>query len=157
MVTTYESTLLPTEINVRELKRVHYQDKDKPGWNRINYMDAETKTYMVAIAREGAYAHFKLTVEQFNVLIGCSSTQAVQAKISHYKLTDDLNVASLMVQYFMDKPVNFTISNHSGAPIQLRVLPHYPHATPYRDWETDRKSTRLNSSHRSLSRMPSSA
>ena len=27
----------------------------------------------------------------------------------------------------------------------------------YRDWETNRKSTRLNSSHRSLSRMPSSA
>ena len=27
----------------------------------------------------------------------------------------------------------------------------------YRDWETDRKSTRLNSSHRSLSRMPTSA
>ena len=30
-------------------------------------------------------------------------------------------------------------------------------ALGYRDWETDRKSTRLNSSHRSLSRMPSSA
>ena len=30
-------------------------------------------------------------------------------------------------------------------------------ASGYRDWETDRKSTRLNSSHRSLSRMPSSA
>ena len=30
-------------------------------------------------------------------------------------------------------------------------------ALAYRDWETDRKSTRLNSSHRSLSRMPSSA
>ena len=28
---------------------------------------------------------------------------------------------------------------------------------PYRDWETDRKSTRLNSSHRSLSRIPSAA
>ena len=28
---------------------------------------------------------------------------------------------------------------------------------PYRDWETDRKSTRLNSSHLMLSRMPSSA
>ena len=34
----------------------------------------------------------------------------------------------------------------------LAYLPPY-----YRDWETDRKSTRLNSSHRSLSRMPSSA
>ena len=29
--------------------------------------------------------------------------------------------------------------------------------TGYRDWETDRKSTRLNSSHLKLSRMPSSA
>ena len=29
--------------------------------------------------------------------------------------------------------------------------------TPYRDWETDRKSTRLNSSHITRSRMPSSA
>ena len=29
--------------------------------------------------------------------------------------------------------------------------------TEYRDWETDRKSTRLNSSHLKLSRMPSSA
>ena len=32
-----------------------------------------------------------------------------------------------------------------------------PAQKAYRDWETDRKSTRLNSSHRSLSRMPSSA
>ena len=32
-----------------------------------------------------------------------------------------------------------------------------PFQAAYRDWETDRKSTRLNSSHRSLSRMPSSA
>ena len=29
--------------------------------------------------------------------------------------------------------------------------------TGYRDWETDRKSTRLNSSHSAKSRMPSSA
>ena len=30
-------------------------------------------------------------------------------------------------------------------------------AAKYRDWETDRKSTRLNSSHITRSRMPSSA
>ena len=30
-------------------------------------------------------------------------------------------------------------------------------AIGYRDWETDRKSTRLNSSHEFVSRMPSSA
>ena len=36
----------------------------------------------------------------------------------------------------------------------------YSHAeglVSYRDWETDRKSTRLNSSHITRSRMPSSA
>ena len=32
-----------------------------------------------------------------------------------------------------------------------------PGAKYYRDWETDRKSTRLNSSHEIPSRMPSSA
>ena len=31
------------------------------------------------------------------------------------------------------------------------------HRSRYRDWETDRKSTRLNSSHSGESRMPSSA
>ena len=40
----------------------------------------------------------------------------------------------------------------------LWSTPVGPHSlAAYRDWETDRKSTRLNSSHRSLSRMPSSA
>ena len=32
-----------------------------------------------------------------------------------------------------------------------------PLCRDYRDWETDRKSTRLNSSHSAKSRMPSSA
>ena len=31
------------------------------------------------------------------------------------------------------------------------------HTTTYRDWETDRKSTRLNSSHITRTRMPSSS
>ena len=33
----------------------------------------------------------------------------------------------------------------------------YENKQGYRDWETDRKSTRLNSSHSAKSRMPSSA
>ena len=45
-----------------------------------------------------------------------------------------------------------TINNQGGM-----VYGSYGKYDSYRDWETDRKSTRLNSSHRSLSRMPSSA
>ena len=39
----------------------------------------------------------------------------------------------------------------------LRIKVHLPTPRTYRDWETDRKSTRLNSSHSAKSRMPSSA
>ena len=40
--------------------------------------------------------------------------------------------------------------------IRVIIIPQYTYP-PYRDWETDRKSTRLNSSHEIPSRMPSSA
>ena len=42
--------------------------------------------------------------------------------------------------------------------LRLQALrDEYNAANGYRDWETDRKSTRLNSSHSAKSRMPSSA
>ena len=46
--------------------------------------------------------------------------------------------------------------------LQLEQNPNNPELITailreYRDWETDRKSTRLNSSHSAKSRMPSSA
>ena len=40
---------------------------------------------------------------------------------------------------------------------QAKLLELMAKAGVYRDWETDRKSTRLNSSHSRASRMPSSA
>ena len=43
------------------------------------------------------------------------------------------------------------VLDNSIAPSQIGLYPSY------RDWETDRKSTRLNSSHITRSRMPSSA
>ena len=41
-----------------------------------------------------------------------------------------------------------------GRSVDVRPIDNYRR---YRDWETDRKSTRLNSSHSRASRMPSSA
>ena len=52
----------------------------------------------------------------------------------------------------------------NGRDLSIKVKPRTLNAiyrsalqTGYRDWETDRKSTRLNSSHSAKSRMPSSA
>ena len=42
-------------------------------------------------------------------------------------------------------------------PVSTTEFPKQFHDMLYRDWETDRKSTRLNSSHITRSRMPSSA
>ena len=47
-----------------------------------------------------------------------------------------------------------TTHHKNNAIFYRRTLPNNP---AYRDWETDRKSTRLNSSHEIPSRMPSSA
>ena len=50
---------------------------------------------------------------------------------------------------------------HSDEELKKSVIVNVPNdmevSTDYRDWETDRKSTRLNSSHSGESRMPSSA
>ena len=49
-----------------------------------------------------------------------------------------------------------TVGTNVASPIYL-LLYNTSSTKTYRDWETDRKSTRLNSSHSAKSRMPSSA
>ena len=50
-----------------------------------------------------------------------------------------------------------TDDRYQAANGQMMAMPKYYKNILYRDWETDRKSTRLNSSHITRSRMPSSA
>ena len=50
--------------------------------------------------------------------------------------------------------IDFLISPSKGLTYTITV---FRDGESYRDWETDRKSTRLNSSHSAKSRMPSSA
>ena len=62
-----------------------------------------------------------------------------------------------------DQAGEYTLTWHSraaGVPFSTTFRKAVSHSTLHGDWPTllgDRKSTRLNSSHRSLSRMPSSA
>ena len=79
--------------------------------------------------------------------------------ISPTKLIDTLEIAKKNFR-FPDNKLN-TIANYfglgsktegHGADMWRKCL-----EDAYRDWETDRKSTRLNSSHITRSRMPSSA
>ena len=55
-------------------------------------------------------------------------------------------------------PVSRTeLTGKGGSDLKIVFDPSFKDKLTYRDWETDRKSTRLNSSHEIPSRMPSSA
>ena len=55
----------------------------------------------------------------------------------------------------IDKELNKLVGKFINPLVAEAKVIHIVNA--YRDWETDRKSTRLNSSHSGESRMPSSA
>ena len=56
-----------------------------------------------------------------------------------------------------DKAQEYPIGIYHELKEITRYFEKYQRIGRYRDWETDRKSTRLNSSHSGESRMPSSA
>ena len=79
-------------------------------------------------------------------------------QITQFSLADD------EIDYTLYNPNHPSGSAFYGEAIEnTPVLQAFPDDTQimryklYRDWETDRKSTRLNSSHSGESRMPSSA
>ena len=78
---------------------------------------------------------------------GIATQNKVERKLADQGLTKE----DLGREKFIDETWKWKEEHGGIITKQLRKL------GSYRDWETDRKSTRLNSSHRSLSRMPSSA
>ena len=59
--------------------------------------------------------------------------------------------------YTTEEQVIESLGNVSNEKLLEIILERLEYSPMYRDWETDRKSTRLNSSHSAKSRMPSSA
>ena len=76
-------------------------------------------------------------------------TFSIYAKVGSYHETDKFGIA-----HFVEHMVFKGTKNRNATEIMEAIenVGGY-----YRDWETDRKSTRLNSSHSAKSRMPSSA
>ena len=71
-----------------------------------------------------------------------------------FKSLSELQIAQktheqFVKEYLSDTLFFYNASDATKIPLREKPL--------YRDWETDRKSTRLNSSHITRSRMPSSA
>ena len=104
--------------------------------------------------------------------------QISQDRLTHLKQleAESMHIMKEVVAEFSNPAMLYSVGKDSSVMLHLLQKAFYPAPPPlplvhvdttwkfkemiecrYRDWETDRKSTRLNSSHRSLSRMPSSA
>ena len=78
--------------------------------------------------------------------------QTIKNLTEYYRRVINKTMIRLNVLYSLHFLVYVSTLYFEYSQIQIHLI-----NITYRDWETDRKSTRLNSSHRSLSRMPSSA
>ena len=84
-----------------------------------------------------------MTIKEFEKIVKKENNQiaiAISGNEDVYVINSDEDEMKILAWICGSEADHFTI--YSGS---------------YRDWETDRKSTRLNSSHLKLSRMPSSA
>ena len=79
--------------------------------------------------------------------------QAIRASVYAGKEILKVYEGEIIVEMKDDKSPLTEADKRSNA----AIVQFLENTAPYRDWETDRKSTRLNSSHLKLSRMPSSA
>ena len=95
--------------------------------------------------------------EDFNYILRHSKKMRI---INPDELADMRNVAELHVLTNPNIRLLLPYGSHMIALEHKNTAYAFPYVIvvgAYRDWETDRKSTRLNSSHITRSRMPSSA
>ena len=78
----------------------------------------------------------------------------LQSQISSLERYELPKLTKLPISVLMELSLN---AMAGFAQLNLHGRISFDYAPDYRDWETDRKSTRLNSSHEIPSRMPSSA
>ena len=101
---------------------------------------------------------------------GAAQMRRHYTSVSKYDFDVTVNAATGEVSMAMDSELTNSIpagryvydcelTDSSGVKSRIveGIVTVTPQVTRYRDWETDRKSTRLNSSHEFVSRMPSSA
>ena len=120
-------------------------------------MDEEDTKYLIdemaehhRIIRRETYNEFKeLVKKEYNLELSDEDIEFIE-----YFSGESIEECNMMKYYFIYKyHKELDIKSLS---FKLEMI-DMDTASEYRDWETDRKSTRLNSSHEIPSRMPSSA
>ena len=99
--------------------------------------------------------------DMYYIAIGLTN-QIIKSATEITSTNNAIKKTALGEAYFL-RAFNYLrlVRQYGAVPLKLTVSTtvelEFTRELTYRDWETDRKSTRLNSSHLKLSRMPSSA
>nr|UQB76088.1 RNA-dependent RNA polymerase [Flumine nodavirus 2] len=114
---------IPSEINVRKLEHIKYQDPNKPGWNRIEHVSADNK-FLVSLGREGEHMSITIDKGHLEMLLGLSASQSVTARMIGLGYAKDPAFAAMMLQYYSGKKVVRTECSTIFRPTMPRV--HWP-------------------------------
>nr|WPA70724.1 MAG: RNA-dependent RNA polymerase [Mystacina tuberculata nodavirus 1] len=120
--TVWRFKWIESEIQTRKLKRIEYQDVNKPGWNRLEYITTDNQL-MVSIGREGEHAQVSIEKEKLDMLTGLSATQSVNARLIGMGHKDP-HYTSMIVQYYTGKKVAVSVAPTIFKPTMPRV--HWP-------------------------------
>lgn len=113
---------IENEVQTRKLKRITYQDNNKPGWNRLEHVTDDNKL-LVSIGREGEHAQITIEKEKLDMLSGLGATQSVNARLIGMGHKDPL-YTSMIVQYYTGKKVVLSVAPTVYRPTMPRV--HWP-------------------------------
>ena len=97
--------------------------------------------------------------EPFTYSTGAPSITGYAYKVRHRTTPENLGVSVFNLDDYVTNTGSWKMETATKTLLQDLNLKYtrFYNLRSYRDWETDRKSTRLNSSHSAKSRMPSSA
>nr|QYF49925.1 MAG: protein A [Yunnan noda-like virus] len=120
--TVWRFKWINTEIHTRKLKRITYQDNNRPGWNRLEHVTSDNRL-LVSIGREGEHAQITIEREKLDMLSGLGATQSVNARLIGMGHKDPL-YTSMIVQYYTGKKVAISVAPTVYRPTMPRV--HWP-------------------------------
>ena len=134
-----------TAVFVEKAKAVH---GDRYDYGQVNYRNNCTKVVVTC----KVHGDFLMRPSDHLSGRGCPSC-GVLSRVAKRSLTEEEFIEKARAVH--GDLYGYEKVNYVGSKVKV-VITCNEHGT-YRDWETDRKSTRLNSSHEIPSRMPSSA
>ena len=144
-----ERKLPPNLIKIQALKTYQnlYLENNKPSLTKVALNLQPQDNLLLRVQGSNQ------TITTYNQLSSTTSLIQNTANTEEFDETWELlkKAAEIINAKYFRKPT----TAYGAGSYRDHILPTI--YTAYRDWETDRKSTRLNSSHSAKSRMPSSA